>query len=254
MNTSEHLPGGSGGVWRVTDGDGITRVHRPTGAWTPAVHELLGYLRDRGVVGVPEVYGFDEAGQEVLSYLPGATLNPDTEQPSIEALAQAASWLRGYHDAVAQFTPTTDHWRQGIQPLNRERGEVICHNDTGLYNWVVVEGEFAGMIDWDRAGPGLPIDDLAFMVWSSVPLLRETSIKEQAERVELAAAAYGGVTGAELLEAVTRRMALIAARWEQGIANGDPGTIRLRDAGIMAKHEAKVAGFAGRKAALLELL
>ncbi|MGO2140123.1 MAG: phosphotransferase [Leucobacter sp.] len=251
---SEHLPGGSGGVWRVRAADGETRVHRPTGPWTPAVHELLRHLSERGLDGIPAVVGIDDEGREVLSYLPGETLDPETEQPSEAALAAAARWLKRYHVAVADFTPTSDHWRQGVQPLDRSRREIICHNDPGLYNWVVVEGEFAGMIDWDRAGPGLPLDDLAFLIWSGVPLLREIPIGEAASRIRAAAAAYGGVDGSELLDAVTHRMGLIASRWKAGIDRGDPGTLALRDSGIMARHEARVAGFAERREALRALL
>lgn len=250
----EHLPGGSGGVWRMRSADGTTRVHRPTGAWTPAVHELLDYLASAGLDGIPEVYGTDAAGREVLSYLPGDTLDPETEQPSAAALAAAARWLRRFHDAVADFEPTHHVWRPGEQRLARERGEIICHNDPGLYNWVVVDGEFAGMIDWDRAGPGLPLDDLAFLVWSGVPLLREIPLAEAAARIKLAAESYGGVDGKQLLDAVTHRMGLIATRWQAGIERGDPGTLALRDSGIMARHEARVAAFGGRRAALEALL
>ena len=29
------------------------------------------------------------------------------------------------------------------------------------------------MVDWDMAGPGRPIDDLAFLAWTAIPLYRE---------------------------------------------------------------------------------
>lgn len=229
-------------------------MHRPTGPWTPAVHELLHYLGEQGLDGIPTAFGIDDEGREVLSYLPGETLDPETVAPGDDALAAAARWLRRFHDAVTDFTPASDHWRQGEQPINRARGEIICHNDPGLYNWVVVDGEFAGMIDWDRAGPGLPIDDLAFLVWSGVPLLREIPAVDAARRIRVAAAAYGGVGGSELLDAVTRRMGLIAERWRAGIERGDAGTLALRDAGIMARHEGRVSGFEARREQLRALV
>ncbi|MGO3148028.1 MAG: phosphotransferase [Leucobacter sp.] len=246
MNESEYLPGGSGGVWRIQDVHGVTRIHRPTGAWTPAVHELLNHLRVRGLDGVPEVIGYDEQGREVLSYLPGDTLDPEHEMVSDDALASAAAWLYRFHVAVADFTPESNQWRQGEQLVARDEGEIICHNDTGLYNWVIVDGEFAGMIDWDRAGPGQPIDDLAFLCWSGVPLLREIPLEETAHRLTLAATAYGGVTPHDLLDAVTHRMGLIASRWRVGLSNGDAGTLALQKSGIMARHEARVAAFTAR--------
>lgn len=252
VSESEFLPGGSGGVWRVRTAAGETRVHRPTGPWTPAVHELLNYLRASGLDGVPEVIGIDEQQREVLSYLPGDTLDPETQEVSDDALAQAAAWLRRFHEAVSNFVPTSNEWRQGEQPLGS--GEIICHNDPGLYNWVVQGGEFAGMIDWDRAGPGLPTDDLAFLCWSGVPLLREIPLERVVRRLEIAASAYGGVTVPALLDAVNHRMGLIAERWREGIANGDPGTIALRDSGIMERHERRVRAFAARVDAIRSLV
>lgn len=254
MEHSEHLPGGSGGVWRIRSVDGETRVHRPTGPWTPAVHDLLGYLREHGLSGIPEVLGIDDEGREVLSYLPGDTLNPSVDQVSDASLRDAVTWLRRFHDTVQGFEPASNIWRQGEQPLDKAAGQIICHNDPGLYNWVVIEGDFAGMIDWDRAGPGLPIDDLAFLCWSSVPLMRETPLTDAARRLVLAANAYGGVTAAELLDGVVRRMAIIAERWRVGIENGDQGTIALRDSGLMGAHEARVAAFESRIPALRALL
>ena len=244
MEHVEHLPGGSGGVWRISKPGGEVRVHRPTGPWTPQVHELLAHLKARGLEGVPVVYGIDDENREVLSYLPGATVDPATDQVSEAALQHAAAWLRRYHDLVRDFVPSSDVWRQGEQPLGE--GQIICHNDPGLYNWVVIDGDFAGMIDWDRAGPGAPLDDLAFLCWSGVPLLREIPAAEAARRLALAAGAYGGVTASEVLDAVVRRMGLISERWKAGLENGDLGTIALRDAGIMAMHEARVEGFAAR--------
>ncbi|UOR00671.1 phosphotransferase [Leucobacter allii] len=164
---SEFLPGGSGGVWRVTDARGRARVLRPTGPWTPAVHALLAHLAARGLDGVPAVLGIDEEGREILEYLPGETLDPEVDAASDAALVAAAGWLRRFHEAARDFRPGRALWRQGEQELGAD--EVICHNDPGLYNWVLRDGEFAGMIDWDRAGPGRPIDDLAFLCWSGIP-------------------------------------------------------------------------------------
>ncbi len=61
------MPGGSmtPGVVRIGD-----TIRRPVGRWTPAVHALLRHLEDTGFEGVPRVLGIDEAGREVLTYLP----------------------------------------------------------------------------------------------------------------------------------------------------------------------------------------
>ncbi|MBC9943142.1 aminoglycoside phosphotransferase family protein [Leucobacter sp. cx-328] len=240
-----HLPGGSGGVWKIATASGEMRVHRPTGAWTPAVHELLQHLHSRNVAGVPQLFGIDADGREVLEFLPGNSVDPDGQAVSDKVLAEAAAWLRTFHDAVVDFTPTSDVWRPGTRSL--EPGEIICHNDPGLTNWVVTGDKFSGMIDWDRAAPGRPIDDVAFLCWSAIPLMREAPIADVARRIELVARSYGGIDPLNLLDAVSDRMELISERWRAGIAAEDPGTIALRDSGIMAKHEARVAGFNARK-------
>ena len=249
---SEFLPGGSGGVWRRRGDDGVVRVHRPTGPWTPAVHELLAHLAAQGLDGIPAVHGIDDDGLEVLEFLPGETLDPEATVAPERALAGAAAWLRRFHDAVRDFRPGQREWRQGMQDLGPD--ELICHNDPGLYNWVIAGDRFAGMIDWDRAGPGRPLDDLAFLCWTGVPLMRETPIENAAARLALAAGEYGGVTAEELLGAVDRRMRLISERWAAGIERGDPGTLALRDAGIMDRHHARVRAYADRRGALLEAL
>lgn len=249
MSEGKFLPGGSGGVWKIRTPTGEPRVHRPTGPWTQAVHELLAHLNAHELDGIPHVIGIVDA-REVLSYLPGDTLDPETEQVSDAALAQAVTWMRRFHNAVQTFVPSNDVWRQGEQPL--KPGEIICHNDPGLYNWVMRDGEFVGMIDWDRAGPGIPTDDLAFLCWSGVPLLREIPLADVARRLKVAADGYGGVTVPELLDAVIHRMGLITERWRVGLENGDPGTVALRDSGIMAKHEARVTAFEARIAAIRE--
>lgn len=249
---SEYLPGGSGGVWRIAAPGGVARVHRPTGAWTPAVHGLLDFLRARDLPGIPKVHGFDDEGREVLDYLPGVTLDPETDHADDRALAAASAWLRRFHDTVRDYDPGTVEWRQGARAIGS--GEVICHNDPGLYNWVVVEGGFAGMIDWDRAGPGRPVDDLAFLCWSAVPLLREIPAFDAARRIALAARAYGGIDPGALLDAVDARMELISERWRAGIERGDPGTIALRDSGIMDRHAARVRAFGERRGSIARAL
>ncbi len=244
----EHLPGGSGGVWRGDDPVHGPTVHRPTGPWTPAVHDLLSHLSDAGVDGIPRVLGFDDEGREILTYLPGRTVAVDTEQAPDETLAAAARWLRRFHDAVRAYDPGPRSWRQSAASL--EPGQLICHNDTGAYNWIVDGGTFVGMIDWDQAGPGEPLDDLAFLCWSSVPLYREVAVTDAARRVSLAADGYGGVTASALLDAVADRMTRASARIDAGIRRGDPGMLALRESGEPERTRRRVEGFLERLPAI----
>ena len=223
-------------------------VHRPTGPWTPAVHDLLAHLWIAGLDGVPRVIGFDADGREVLTYLAGDSVAVDTEAASDEALSGAVRWLRRYHDSVRSYDPGIRTWRQTTAAP--APGELICHNDPGAYNWIVDGGRFVGMIDWDQAGPGVPLDDLAFLCWSGIPLFRETPATDAAHRVALAAEAYGGVGAGALLDAVADRMQRASDRIAAGIERGDPGMLSLRAVGEPARTRQRVDAFTARLPAL----
>lgn len=247
MSHREFLPGGSGGVWKETTASGEHIVRRPVGPWTPAVHELLEHLETLHVRGVPRVLGRSET-EEILSWIEGETISatgPGSTQWATHAELQgAAAWLREYHEAVRAFRPQHTRWRSAERPLATD--EIICHNDPGIANWVVRDGEFVGMIDWDRAGPGKPIDDVAFLCWSGVPLYGDEPWDEVMRRAQLVCDAYGDLSFDELWPAMRRRLDLIAQRWQSGLELGDPGTLHLRDAGVMATHEMRVAQFQER--------
>src|SRR3954453_13029220 len=112
MEPTEHLSGQSGGVERV----GRT-VRRPTGPWTPAVHEFLRYLAAEGLRGVPTVEGV-EGNHEILSYVPGRSVPVGREIVLDGVLVEAVAWLRDFHDIAEGFRPEGPrHWRNGEGPL-----------------------------------------------------------------------------------------------------------------------------------------
>ena len=235
------LAGGAvGGAVRV----GRT-VRRPTGPWTPAVHELMDYLRESGLRGIPEVLGNDEQGRESLSYLEGRGVQVDREVVLDNVLEEGVTWLREYHDLVDGFRPSGPRvWRYGEAAL--EPGQIICHNDPGAYNWIIQSGHFVAMIDWDMAGPGEPIDDLAFMLWSALPLYREIPMDDVVRRLNRAVDAYGEWGSLTILSAVERRMALASERIAEGQARGDEGLRGLAKVGEPQRTRARVEAFRKR--------
>jgi len=174
-----HAQLGSGSVSIVVR-DGET-VCRPTGPWTPAVHALLNHLEQIGFDGSPRVLGFSEDGREILTYLDGeAAMRPWPKclcnDVGIEALG---AWLRDYHHAVRGFAPAPNaKWR--VPGAIWSPGMIIRHGDLGPWNTIWREEKLVGVIDWDFAEPGLPIEDVAQMAWYSVPL-RQTRAHEEAE-------------------------------------------------------------------------
>ncbi|MFJ8045804.1 phosphotransferase enzyme family protein [Kitasatospora sp. NPDC096147] len=167
IQDGESMQGGLSLVRREGD-----TIRRPWRSWTPAVHGLLRQLERAGLTGVPRVLGGSAAsGEEVLSLLPGevglgrwpSALRSDH---GVTALGR---WLRRYHEAVRDFRPPADalwcdpdaHWRPGL---------IIRHGDLTPWNTVWADDHLAGVIDWDLAIPGTPLQDLAQLAWYAVPL------------------------------------------------------------------------------------
>jgi hypothetical protein len=201
------LAGGnvSDGVVRVGD-----TVRRPAGPWTPAVHALLAHLHEVGFRAAPRPLGLDERGREVLEFVPGATVWPDRfgEVGPRDRLARVGRMIREFHDAVVDFTPPPDAaWHVAIPPEDDGRGEIIAHHDLAPWN-LVTEGDAWKFIDWDGAGPGSRLWDLAYAVKSFVPLWADPAWQrpDAAARVRVLADAYG------LDEEQRRRMAPMLAR------------------------------------------
>jgi hypothetical protein len=253
----QRLPGGNAGGASLVDGT----VRRPTGPWTPAVHALLRHLEARGFAGAPRVLGLDEQDREVLTYLRGETVGTSRPWPtwvhSDEALVEVGHWLRGYHDAMADFVPPRcARWRTSLRPWRP--GDIIGHNDAAPYNAVwsptapdpdkSARGDdgpgerLVGFVDWDFAAPCPPIWDLAFVVFSWVPLHARdvveaegfTRFDERPGRLRLLLDAYG-YTGTiqAVLEAVRSRIGDHARSLRELAAAGDPLFTRLVRDGVI---------------------
>jgi Phosphotransferase enzyme family len=228
------LAGGnvSAGIVRVGD-----TVRRPAGPWTPAVHALLAHLHDAGFHAAPRPLGLDERGREVLEFVPGSTLWPDRfdEVGPRARLARVGRMIREFHDAVAGFTPPRDaEWRVAIPPEDDGGGVIVAHHDLAPWNLVTDRDTWA-FIDWDGAGPGSRLWDLAYAVRAFVPLSADPAWQraDAAARVRVIADAYG------LDEAQRRRLAPMLARRSRamydllatGHVNGTHPWVRLWDEG-----------------------
>lgn len=220
------MPGNVGGAIRV----GST-VRRPVGPWTPAVHALIGHLRAAGLDGVPEVLGFDDQGREILEFLPGRSIDVHREVASDALLTEAVAWTRRFHNAVRSFDATGLSWRNDA--AEPQPGQIICHHDLGAYNWVVDGDRLIGIIDWDMSGPGVPVDDLAFMAWNSLPLVTELPFDDVVRRLRLMTSTYADpdITAITLLDHVDTRMTAAASRIRAGQRAGDPGMLNLARVG-----------------------
>ncbi len=204
------LPGGyaTAGIVRLGD-----TVRRPRGGNSKFVFDLLRQLEDAECNCVPRHLGFDDAGREILSFIPGEVF-PKWRDYSPDQIAAGARLLRTFHDATRSSGLAGRH-------------EAVCHYDPGPNNAIFRENLPCAWIDLDFAAPGPVLDDLGYFAWSwcisSNPARR--AVKEQARMVELAAEAYGleGFRRSALIDAVIGRLIANIDYWADNIRH--PGRV-----------------------------
>ncbi len=162
-------------------------VRKPAGPQTPAVSAFLSYLTDAGFSGAPRTLGIDERGRHILEYIPGE-LAHGMPPMDLDGLHRAGSLIREFHDIAAGFVPPSDaYWDVVIPP---DRADLICHHDLASWN-LVCGGDRWAFIDWDGAGPGSRLWDLAWSVPSFVPLDPGGDPAADAPRLRALADGYG---------------------------------------------------------------
>jgi hypothetical protein len=150
------LEGGNVTAGLVRVGD---TVRRPAGPSAPAVHALLVHLEAVGFDGAPRSLGLDERGRLVVTWVDGRVTHPYEPGPSLVEVGRLA---RRLHDACAGFVPPADAvWSTPIRP---DREDLVVHHDLASWNLVHGAGPVV-LIDWDAAGPGSRLWDLA---WSAI--------------------------------------------------------------------------------------
>jgi len=162
-------------------------VRKPVVAATPAVEALLDHLAAVGFPGAPRSLGRDDAGRHVLEYVPGSMA--DTLAPmSAGELRRLGQLIRSFHDAVEGFQPPPyAQWNVVIPP---DRDELICHNDLAPWN-LVRDGDRWVFIDWDGAGPGSRLWDLAYAAHGFVPMASGGDPSVDGLRLRALADGYG---------------------------------------------------------------
>ena len=207
-------------------------VRRRAGPWTPAVHELLRFLEREGFPA-PRARGLDEQGREILEYLNGEA-HAGTPVPLPDSVFRedhmigAARLLRRYHDLVARFAPSPGATWRLVGPSPHQ---LICHNDWSPWNALFRNGQFALTLDWDLAGPGPRIWDVANASFCWVPLIAGASaipeIRERTRRLRVFCDAYGLEDRSDLIASLRARLIHVARFVEEQARLGDPGMQRL---------------------------
>ena len=217
--SAQALSGGvanRGRVFRVGD-----TVRRPCGPHQIARHALLAHLRSVGFSGAPRVVPA-EGADEVLTWINGmAGRTPLTDWAlTDDSLISVAQLVRGLHDAVASFDASPYEWPEDRVPV-RYRSALVSHNDLHPGNVVFDDGLAVGLIDFDLAGPGSAVWDLAAVARCWCPLLADDDVhpavlSRRLDRFALLLEAYG-------LDALSRvevaRAILPNQRWTFRIVN-----------------------------------
>ncbi|MGO8958185.1 MAG: phosphotransferase enzyme family protein [Streptosporangiaceae bacterium] len=178
------LPGGNVAATVVRVGDS---VRKPAGSWTPAVESLLAHLEASGFAGAPRALGTDERGRHVLEHVPGMMAHdlPPLDQ---SGLHKVGGLIAAFHDASETFQPPPGARWQTLIPPDRE--DLICHHDLAPWNLVIGADRWA-FIDWDGAGPGSRLWDLAYAMTGFVPLASGGDPAVDGPRIRALADGYG---------------------------------------------------------------
>ncbi|WP_442600468.1 aminoglycoside phosphotransferase family protein [Paenibacillus sp. KN14-4R] len=173
----ELLTGGNvSNVFR--SGNTVRRELKPD---STKIHTLLKHLENKGFNYAPKFLGIDEQEREILSFIDGEAGNYPLKEYmwSNEVLIEIAKMQRLYHDSVRDF-PIDSSWEW--LDNTPQKAEVLCHNDFAIYNIIFNNKKPVGIVDFDVAGPGPILWDLAYTLYTCVPLSR-FYISEKGERI-----------------------------------------------------------------------
>ncbi len=227
MNQAEEVPLAGGNVNSIVVRAGDT-VRRGMNASSPAIHSLLKHLESLGFRGCPRFLGIDAQEREILTYLSGDVGPVDDQWGHDASVRAAARLLRQYHDATVGFDPPRDAVWGFVYP-DPHRHEVICHNDFAPYNLIYANGVPYAMIDFDMAGPGPRLRDVAYACYWFAPLCTHDGLSEHAlndvkagsRRLRIFCEEYGVPANSELLDMVESVIQFLADWLEEGGDQGD---------------------------------
>jgi aminoglycoside phosphotransferase len=182
-------------------------VRKPVTPATPAVQAVLGHLEEVGFTGAPRSLGLDDQGRQVLEHVEGPVAH-GLPPMALADLTRVGRLVRDLHDALASFrAPAGARWEVAIAP---DRHELVCHHDLAPWNLVLGADRWV-FIDWDGAGPGSRLWDLAYATQSFTPLHAGGDPDHDAPRLRALVDGYGADHAQRqqllgLVEAHTRAM------------------------------------------------
>jgi len=229
-------------------------VHRAMGPWSPTIHTLLHYLEQQGFDGAPRALGVDDKGREILTFIEGEVGKYPLPYYmwSDKVLEQAARLLRRFHDLTATYMPPDDAIWQFSYP-DVQRHEVICHNDFAPYNMVFAKQRLKAVIDFDTAGPGPRVWDLAYAAYCFIPLIHFgdsalqqlglTDARMQARRLLVFCESYGMAKPQEVLDMVKPRLQALCTLITTSAESGNKAFQKQIEEGHLAMYQRELLAF-----------
>ncbi|WP_246293878.1 phosphotransferase [Paenibacillus planticolens] len=173
---------------------------------------------------------------------------------SDETLMGLARLLRRFHDSSQELTLNTeDRWQ--LSYADDAEHEVICHNDAALYNIVFQNGAPVALIDFDMAGPGPRMWDIAYTIYTSIPLAsfapdpfsgttvayqNEIHAAERRRRIHLFFESYGILVPNNLQQWILQRLIVLCDTLRNGAAAGNPAFQKMVNDGHLAHYEKEI--------------
>ncbi|MFD6443991.1 aminoglycoside phosphotransferase family protein [Promicromonospora sp. NPDC060204] len=165
----------------------------------------------------PRYLGRASDGRDCLSYIEGVTTTHPSERAET-SYARGGAMLRRLHEVTHGTALAGD-------------GECLTHRDPGPFNTVFRDGEPVAFIDWDTAGPGEALSDLAYLAWTwRIQAIGNVPVPDQARRLRQVRDGYGLERDVDLLGAVLRQ--------QSGIIERSDSVRRTADARLAALHAA----------------
>ena len=216
-------------------------VIRPSGPWSASVHDLLNYLEYEAFPYSPRAIALAlSQDREVLSYIDGnVAMRPWPACLIAESgIVDISRMLLKYHQLVKDYIPASGSaWR--VPEVQWKKGMIVRHGDLGPWNMVWKSERLVGLIDWDFAEPGYPIEDLAQIAWDCVPLYPPEKSNwagvapdEQMTRLRVLCDSYGVDIGA-VIDAVAKMQKREFLRLRSiGNTGKEPWRGRLQNGGL----------------------
>lgn len=223
----------------------------------PYVNDLLIYLEKKGFDKAPRFLGMDQQGREILTFIPGEV--PGNDYPDLTpymwsdaSLIEVAKLLRQFHDATIGFT--SESMPQNAYP-DPTINEVVCHNDAAPYNIVYRDMHPVALIDFDMASPGPRIWDIAYTLYTAVPLASfEPALFDAAtvpynpdlhagnrrRRIDLFFENYGMQMPDNLRYWVIKRLQALCATLSQGASDEVKAFVKMVEEGHLSHYQDEI--------------